>query len=61
VNGALAALVLLEDAWREGLLRQAETQRDAGDAWTRAYWEPYVDADAQHLGAWRALLPGLVA
>lgn len=61
MNPVLAILIVLEDAWREKLLRQAEGEHARADRWGKAYWAPYVEADLQHVGAWRALMPGLMA
>lgn len=56
----IAALLLMEDAAREGLLRKSEAERDVAEGASRRYWQVYVAEDSQRLGAWRALLPVLV-
>ena len=59
MNPELAFALLLEDEWWAKLLRQAVAQFEAADLWGKAYWSPYVEADMQRLGAWRALIPVL--
>lgn len=56
----IAALLLVEDAVRERMLRKSESERDDAEGASRRYWQVYVAEDSQRLGAWRTLLPVLV-
>lgn len=57
----VSTLLLVEDAYREGLLRKAEREAENPEVQAhRAYWQDYVNIDSERLGEWRSLMPYLV-
>lgn len=57
----IGALLLVNDVYWERLLRAAEREfLEALEPASEQFWATCVDEDVARLGAWRALLPGLV-